>query len=304
MILKACKYEREQRYPSMHLLSEALERRIAEMPPDPAGLPSLAAQLLSIPMGPPEWVDEASGVDELVAALAAAEEEAETTVSTLSAISAPPDSMTPVPAPIPYRMPPKGAHKPRRPGSLPSYLDEAAMFVQPPRRVKIDDNGAVAASVEADVEEGADGSGHSAAYWSVLATGGAMAALFALVFTGLLFKTFASYQLWGATTALYTAVTEERAVITDLADLGADERQLTERFFAFEDAPAAERATAAVAFVQLVEAEAGRVEAHDLALAHTSQLSRALRQYRSAKARQEAAASSLIGQLTGSIGLY
>jgi serine/threonine protein kinase len=308
VVLTACRYEREQRYPSMAAMSEALAERAADLPPDPPSVPALATNLLALPAEPPEWVDADAGVDDLARALESPSEEQPTMVSTLSTPLPPLDGLfTAAPGAIPYQMPSRVDR--RRPAPVsrsseerPEYVDVEAEDRR--RRGRLRPMQVDMAGTRSVHDKRAPIPVRDVTYFALLVSGALGAALLLLVMSGIVAKAYTSYELANATATLIDSVSDERQVIADLAAAGADGAALTERWFEVEDAATDERAARAVAFVASIEAESERTNAGSLALTHVTQLTRALREYEAAKGRQEAVAGSVISRLSGTIGLY
>ncbi|MEZ4237133.1 MAG: serine/threonine-protein kinase [Myxococcota bacterium] len=306
VVLTACRYEREQRYESMAAMSEALAERMAQLPPDPTGV-ALASQLLTIPEQPPSWVDADAGVEDLVRALESPVPDEQPTLASLATPLPPLDGLfTPVPAPIPYRMPSRSER--RRPAPLsrsseevPTYLDAVTDRPAPSRRpVKIDDGGARSLTEASPPRSGV----RDATYWSLLASSVMVAALLAVVVSGIGAKVWTSRQLDAASRHLTQTIADHQPVIEALVREGADKEVLAERYFAVDDATPAERPDAAAAFASAVLESSTQLRDDSLAKTHVEAIRRALQDYRTAKGRQEGVAGSVIGRLSGTIGVY
>ena len=74
VIIKACAYKREQRYPTMKAFAKALVAAGRHLAPVPAGTPPLDEQMLVLPAGPPQRLDPGA-LEELRDGLGAAEDQ-------------------------------------------------------------------------------------------------------------------------------------------------------------------------------------------------------------------------------------
>ncbi len=309
MILAACKYERDQRYPTVRAFRDAMNLRRSRLP---AGdVPALYEEVVRLPAEPPATVGPEANVGDLLAVLAP------TTAAPNAAVrrSAVPASATgrtdppnersfeEMPTVMPYRMPARAGGT----GSseLPEYIDqstlspsrkstsvapiaapapEVVVVTPPPPEVVVDDSrvnriafGVVAASV---------------------------LLVLTLLGVGLVQKTSASSARAAAGDELVEAVASTSSLAEELGRSGADGEGLRTLYFGVQDAQGKARVPAAVAFVEKALAEGAKVDASTIADTQLRQLRQDLDDYRSAEARWKAAAASRLGKLTGEIGLY
>ncbi|MEQ1505543.1 MAG: serine/threonine-protein kinase [Myxococcota bacterium] len=304
VILTACRYEREQRYPSMGELAEAIERRIERLAVDPPVEP-LVSHLLPIPTGLPEWVEPDANVDELVRALDASEEQPTFVPSTPQ--PADPTRTELGGGALPYRMPASSSSTSRRwaeagrPDDVPGYVDTNTVERAPNRSTRafeIDDTGA------RSIHDQPSGASRDPLYLVAVLLTSAVALLFAVLLAGIAGKVYTSHRVDVTGEALIHTVTEERQVIADLVGAGGDEAGLQDRWYQFQDADQDHKVELAAMFAQAVEDEAARVNAAGLTLSHVSVLTRARREWQSARSQQDAVTRSVVARLTGPIGVF
>jgi serine/threonine protein kinase len=327
IILTACRYEKEQRFSSMDEFRVALDRKIARLPKDP-GDPHFATALLPLPEGPPEWVEENSGVEELRKVLTLEGEELPTVIP--SAREPEPLGSTAHTTSLPYRMPAhraksagneapkapkpaKGGYSPAGRGAWsvpPDYIDPGT--VDAPLPVPAAPRAAAAVVEEAS----ADGSVSRSLLRvmstvrspgpSLFAAGvlGLLGLFVVLSVGGLVTKAFTSRQLDVASRELVVVTNEEASVVDDLVAAGANEARLNERWTQFQEANSERQPAAASAFVEAVELEAARVHMDGLPMSHVAQLSRARREWEAAIDSREWAKEAWFARITGQWGLW
>jgi serine/threonine protein kinase len=340
IILTACRYEKEQRFSSMDEFRTALERKIARLPKDP-GDPHFATALLPLPEGPPEWVEDNSGVEELRKVLTMEGEELPTVIPT----SREPEPLgnTTHSTALPYRMPAqrskatdtkalgskamgtltreagtgkpangKGGYSPAGRGAWsvpPDFIDPGTVDAPLP-------GPAPRAALVVVEDESADGSVSRSLLRamgtvrspgpSLVAAGllGLLALFVVMGMGGLVSKAFASRQLDVASRELVVMTNEEASVVDDLVAAGANEARLNERWTQFQEASSERQPAAASAFVEAVELEAARVHLDGLPVSHVTQLARARREWESAIESREWARQVWFARLTGEWGLW
>jgi serine/threonine protein kinase len=115
-------------------------------------------------------------------------------------------------------------------------------------------------------------------------------------------KTTAAGARDQARQALVQEVGQSQAIVEVLGQLGADAPELQTSWFAYKDAGPTERAALAEEFAVTALREADRVGPRARGEAQVVELRRRLREAEEAEARYDAARSSLLGKLTGSLG--
>jgi hypothetical protein len=163
VILCACRYEREQRYPTMKAMRDALSLRLAQLPPDPDKTPLLTEKVMPLPEQVPTVVAPNAGLDDLISILSSGPGEApaldpfsthhtgparsesrtdssEARMRTGGFQLGGPSAIEDAPTVMPYRMPDRSQmlkQQPRGPSAnsevnaVPDYIDTASL---PPSR--------------------------------------------------------------------------------------------------------------------------------------------------------------------------
>jgi serine/threonine protein kinase len=315
VVLTACRYDRDERYPNMAEFKEALLRRRARLEPDrPA--PPLTDRLLALPDEPPAWLAPDAGVDEILYPHAPPAPARRITPAppALAAYPIPPGAMETPPRPLPlvvHQVSPvpresrltgrpavhrstASAHPDRR-----GYTD--AGTPAPPRPIRIDIDGARSLSTELAPEAVHFWRGPSRAAVALVF---ALATVLSLASFGVADKFMASWQYADARDALVDAVRDDKPVIAHLEKVGAHTGALYAQLEQVDGAATAEeQARAAAVFAELVVNEPKVQALAGLPRAHVTNLSNAARRWAAARAHREEVRASWLARLTGDLGL-
>jgi serine/threonine protein kinase len=271
MILAACKYERDQRYPTMKAFRDAMGLRLARV--NRAGEPPLYDEMVRLPTEPPAFVGREANVDDLVAVIGGGDRPI-SVVPLSTGRTDPPNerSFEEAPTVMPYRMPARTGQT----GSseLPEYIDHSTL--PPPRRpvstaqlpptIEAPATEVIRPAVEVVQEE----SPLNRIAFGVIAVSAAL--VLALLGFGLVTKVTASAARDAAGRELVTEVGAYTTLADELARSGADGEQLRTLYFGFQDAKGPAQVAAALAFVEAAAAEAARVQPAGIAETQVRQL--------------------------------
>lgn len=316
MILAACRYEPDQRYPTMLAFRDAMGELLASLAPTPE--PELFEDVIRPPAEPPQRVGREANVDDLVALVGSPEPSSATPApvpARSTGLTLPPAerSFEETPTVLPYRMPERaGPAYAQASESLPDYIDQSTLppprpaIVAPlPPSIELQPAEVIGASpgqvplVLEVVQEPAPS--YRLAYAVVVACLLLVMALFGL---GISEKTRASEARKAATQDLLRTVDTHDTLADELARAGADAEQLKTLYFGFEDAQGPAKVEAAVSFVEAAVTAGQRHPMSGLAQTQVEQLSSSLRVYREAQEKWKKAKASRLGRLSGEIGLY
>lgn len=329
VILDACRYDREERFPSVAALKEALLEVMPRLPYVPSR--PLTDALTELPEVPPEFLSPDSGVEGLRASLSTGdetptyvsgtrldellEEQSTTLYSDTDAGEGPKD--TPL-----YASARSGfarssleelSAEPPPPMDLstmdrePLYLDAPA---PPPEPVKVITGapGPVSA-VELHTTEPASVRSAPRIYYGVV---GSVLLLPVLAVTilvlsfvgyGVVDKLFAGLGYERAGSALVQTVEDQHSLIEELAEAGADQKRLETSWFEIQDAPRLEQPVAAAAFVEVVLEESEDISLGNIGQIQVAQLRSSRSEWVAAADALQAARSSWSGRISGDLGL-
>ncbi len=304
MILAACKYERDQRYPNMKVFREAMALRLGRV--DRQGEPALYDEVVRLPTEAPTFVGRDANVDDLVAVLGGGERPI-SVVPLSTGRTDPPNerSFEEAPTVMPYRMPARAGGTTGS-SELPDYIDQStlpparkAVVAQLPPAIQTPPSEVIAVAPLQVVEEA---SPINRAAFAVI--GVCLVLILGLLGGGLAQKVTASSARRAAGDELVELVGSYTTLADELGRSGADGEQLRKLYFGFQDAQGPTRVVAAVSFVEAAVEEGSRVQASGIAGTQLRQLQHDLEVLRAAEERWKAAKGSRIGKLTGEIGLY
>ncbi len=325
VVIRACRYDRNERTPSMAVLAAEIETVLARLPPVPKGM-TLTDNVMPLPESVPASVDDSTGIGDLRSALAMGSDEQPTYMSVQKGsierlLEEQPttlysDSGNEIGAAIPYVMPNVdwSAAKPRPDaesggGVLPEYVDVSTLHQRTPTNeddVEIGSAGRRATqqpppvgrepSTEPPVER-------SPGVYTFGAVGAGFL-LLALVFAwGTLSLRQSRSTVMHAETGLLAEMPASHALVEELVSSGGNGGALEYAWFAYLDAPAEEKAGRAASFIVLAAAEARRVNVGGATRTQVTRLELLTSSWQQAQSTFESRSSSRIGRLISSMGL-
>jgi serine/threonine protein kinase len=324
VVIRACRYDRNERTPSMAVFAAEVEAAMSRLPPVPKGM-TLTDSVMPLPDGVPAFVDDSTGVGDLRSALAMGSDEQPTYMSankgslermleeqptTLYSDSNPDNG----PA-IPYQMPSVdwSAARPRADAEsqesvLPEYVDVSTLHSgTTPNENDVEIGSAGRLSQQAPrpepepvVEPPVERSPWAYTFGAV----GAAILLLVLVFAwGTVSLRQSRSNVLDAETSLIAEMPASHALVEDLVSSGGNAGALEYAWFAYLDAPPEEKAGRAASFVVLAAAEARRVSVGGATRTQVTRLELLTSSWQQAQSTFESRSSSRIGRLIASMGL-
>jgi hypothetical protein len=332
VVIRACKYDRNERTPSMAVLAAEIEAAIERLPPT-AGGKTLTDAVMPLPESVPTFVDDSAGIGDLRSALAMGSDEQPTYLSNGQAslerlLEDQPttlysDSGSDAGAAIPYLMPSvdRSTTKPRVNGrepvnaddEVPEYVDASTLHRQSftDEEFEIGSAGVRSTIPPVDLEPPPEPTLEppeppvERGPW-FYATGAVVAAVLLVLHVvgwGAMSLHTSRTQTAQAESSLLAAMPASHVLLDDLVSSGANAGALEYAWFAYLDAPAEEKAGHAASFVMLAAAEARRVDAGGTTRTQVTRLEALTNLWQEERTTLDARASSRIGRLISAIGL-
>ncbi|MCA9489696.1 MAG: serine/threonine protein kinase [Myxococcales bacterium] len=332
VIVAACKYERDERVQTMRELRGLLEQALTALPEDAPSKP-LFEEIIPLPPEVPNSLPADSGVEDLLKMMVSAEDQPTTLLTGSTGRTDPDRTVEDMQTAIPYQMPdireirkkaqsmpPRPKTADREPDEVPDYIDQSTL---PPSRAEqmreIREIGIESPEEKAKKEILARREAKRAPPppapkpkaripWIRIGLLGTsmMALMFIVLLMGVSYsaKSSASMARREATTALVNQVIQDQSVVENLVSEGGDAKRLQDAWFALKDATPEAKPAAALQFARVSVAEADRVGAHGKAGAQVHQIRTKLDDWDAADAAWKIRATSGLGRLTGSLGVY
>ena len=289
VLIKACAYRRDDRYPNMEAFARALVAAGRQIPPMPAGTPPLGDGMMTLPHGPPARL-EPGALEELRDGLGAAEDQPTYVPSSRDAL----DQMFEQQQTALYhgssglglQDTPTVHHRPVPQAALHDAPTEASTMRPVP----------TAARQAAEPEEEEDGG-----TLRVVGLAAALAATLVLA-VWLLGVTTNLQARWGVERSADAVVDNAHIAGSSLSamiDAGADQARLTAAWDAFQAHPSP---GTALAFATAVDQQTHQVTVDDLAMTRIQPLLSAAIDYQEAVQRRQAQHASVLGRLSLGVG--
>ncbi len=298
VIIKACAYKRDQRYPTMKAFAKALVAANQHLPSVARGTPPLDEQMMVLPAGPPQRL-EAGALEDLLDGLGTAEEQPTFIPSSRDALDkmfeAQQTALYHSSSGIDLQDAPTVHHRPDTAVAM-DLSDEASTMRPAPMLGQGETMPHVTAAQAEEEEDDDDGVlralGLTFALAAVLVLG-----VWGIGVTGNL---QARWSVEGSADSVVDNAHIAGSALAAMVEAGADEETLTAAWDAFQESD--DDLARALSFAAVVEAQAEAGNVDDLALTRVRPLMKAANDYEQALVDRDAQKTSLFGRLSLGVG--